>query len=55
MKLIRQDDEYDESKLLFWLICHILLLSLLNLINLNVYVINCRVLVFGLGQATNGI
>ena len=38
MELIRQDDEYDENKLLFWVICHVL--SLLSLINLNVYVIN---------------
>ena len=34
----RQFDEYDENKLLFWIICNIL--SLLNLSNLNVYVIN---------------
>ena len=34
MKLIRQDDE---NKLLFWLIYNVL--SLLSLINLNVYVI----------------
>ena len=38
MGLIRQFDTYDENKLLFWVICNIL--SLLNLSNLNVYVIN---------------
>jgi len=38
MELIKQDDEYDENKLLFWLICYVL--SLLNFINLNVYVTN---------------
>ena len=30
--------QYDEKKLLFWIICNVL--SLLSLINLNVYVIN---------------
>ena len=40
IQLIRQDDgyEYDEKKLLFQLIGNVL--SLLNLINLNMYVIN---------------
>ena len=40
IQLIRQDDgyEYDEKKLLFRLIGNVL--SLLNLINLNMYVIN---------------
>ena len=38
MKLIRKDDKCDKNKLLFWVICHVL--SLLSLINLNVYVIN---------------
>ena len=37
MELIGQDDEYDENKELFWLICYIL--SLLSLINLIVHVI----------------
>ena len=35
MELIRQ---YDEKKLLFWIICNVL--SLLSLINLNQYVIS---------------
>ena len=38
MQLIRQVEEYDENKLFFWLICHILLF--LSLINLNMYIIN---------------
>ena len=38
IQLIRQDDGYDEKKLLFWFMGHVL--SLLNLINLNMYVIN---------------
>ena len=32
------DDEYDEKRLLFWVICYVL--SLLSLINLNLCVIN---------------
>ena len=35
MELIRQ---HDEKKLLFWLIYHVL--SLISLININVYLIN---------------
>ena len=38
MELIRQDDEYNGHKLLFWAICHVLLL--LNLINLKMHIIN---------------
>ena len=38
IQLIRQDDGYDEKKLLFWLIGNVL--SLLSLINLNMYVMN---------------
>jgi len=38
IKLIRQDDEYAKKKVLFLLICYVL--SLLSLINLNMYVIN---------------
>ena len=41
MELIRQDDEYDKKKLLFLVICNVL--SLLSLINLNVYAIIIRV------------
>jgi len=33
MKLIGQDDMYDEKKLLFWFICYVL--SLLSSINLK--------------------
>jgi len=32
------DYEYDKNELLFWIICYVL--SLLSLINLNVYAIN---------------
>ena len=38
MELIGQDDEYDKNKLLFWVICDVLLF--LSLINLNMYIIN---------------
>ena len=38
MELIRQDDEYYENKLLFWIICHILLF--LSLINLIMYIVS---------------
>ena len=30
MKLIRQDDEYDENKLLYWVICNVLSLFKFN-------------------------
>ena len=40
------DDEYDEKRLLFWVICYVL--SLLSLINLNLCVINkCQFDLFG--------
>ena len=38
MELIGQDDEYDKNKLLFQVICDVLLF--LSLINLNMYIIN---------------
>ena len=38
MVLIRQDDEYDEIKLLFWIICHVL--SFFSSINSNMYIIS---------------
>ena len=44
MELIRQDDEYGKKKLLFWVICNIL--SLLGIINLNVYVINTCIQIY---------
>ena len=37
-ELIRQGEEYDENKLLFWVICHVL--SFLSLVNLNMYIIH---------------
>ena len=38
MELIGQDDEYDKNKLLFQVICDVLLF--LSLINLIIYIIN---------------
>ena len=37
MELIRQYNEYDENKLLFWVICNVF--SLFSLIKLNMYII----------------
>ena len=44
MELIRQDDEYSENKLLFWVIVHILLF--LSLFNLSMYIITTTKCIF---------
>ena len=43
-ELIRQDDEYDENKLLFWVICNILLhLSLIDIYGSKVHLYLLRI------------